>query len=197
MQRLLDAIETGQVDRLVVDRLDRLTRRLIDLLMLLERLGYYQVELVVVSVANFSNSATSGLMTQIVAAASEFQQNLTRERMADLRAALKRQGKRVEGWGPFGYCADRVTKKLMPHHEYSTIVRDFFELAAIGARPSDLTNLAREAVRRFERERLVRTEVFRCTPESLDRHGHRLDRVRATPNDESCAKTWRSALMAF
>ncbi len=71
-------------------RLDRLTRRLIDLLMLLERFGEYHVEMVVVSVANFSNSETSRLMTHFVAAASELQQNVIRERMADMRAALKR-----------------------------------------------------------------------------------------------------------
>jgi len=36
MQELLSGIETGTITRLVVDRLDRLTRRLVDLLMLLE-----------------------------------------------------------------------------------------------------------------------------------------------------------------
>ncbi len=40
-------------------------------------------------------------MTNIVAAASEFEIELTRERLSDARAALKRQGKRVAGRVPF------------------------------------------------------------------------------------------------
>jgi len=128
--------------RLVVDRLDRLTRRLIDLLMLLELFADYQVELVVASDPNFSNSATSRLMTHIVGAASEFQLELTRERMADARAALKRKGKRVAGRVPFGYQADSRTKALWPHAEQSIVVRDFFKLASDGAKPSELASLA-------------------------------------------------------
>jgi hypothetical protein len=98
--------------------------------------------LVVVTDPNYSDSAVSRLMTNIVAAASEFQQDLTRERMADMRAALKRQGKRVAGRVPFGYQADPDTKKLIIDPEPAIIVRDFFELASKGARPSELANLA-------------------------------------------------------
>ena len=48
MQELLSEIKARTVTRLVVDRLDRLTRRLVDLLVLLELFADYQVELVVV-----------------------------------------------------------------------------------------------------------------------------------------------------
>jgi site-specific DNA recombinase len=142
MQELLSGIKARTVTRLVVDRLDRLTRRLVDLLVLLELFADYQVELVVVNDPNFSNSPTSRLMTHIVGAASEFQLDITRERMADARAALKRRGKRVAGRIPFGYQADPDTKALRPHPKEAIVVRDFFKLAAEGSRPSELATLA-------------------------------------------------------
>lgn len=142
MQKLLDEIKAGKVKRLIVDRLDRLTRRLVDLLMLLELFDDHQVELEVVNDPHFSNSATSRLMTHIVAAASEFQLEITRERLADARAALKRKGKRVAGRVPFGYQADPNTKALVPHAEQAVVVRDFFKLAADGSKPSELATLA-------------------------------------------------------
>jgi site-specific DNA recombinase len=142
LKQLIAAVKAGQVNRLIVYSIDRLTRRLVHLHTLLELFEAYEVELVVVTDPNYSNSAVSRLMTNIVAAASEFQQDLTRERMADMRAALKRQGKRVAGRVPFGYQADPNTKKLLVDPEPAIIVRDFFELASKGARPSELANLA-------------------------------------------------------
>jgi hypothetical protein len=96
---------------------------LIDFLRLLELFDEHNVELTVVNDPNYSDTAVGRLMTNIVAAASEFQQDLTRDRMADMRAAYKRHGKRVAGRVPFGYQADPV-------------------LASKGGRPSDLARLA-------------------------------------------------------
>lgn len=139
--RLIGRIESGMIDRLVVYSIDRLTRKLFHLHELLELFRAHGVELAVVTDPGYCDSATSRLMTNIVAAASEFQQDLTRERMADMRGVLKRNGKRVAGRVPFGYRADPVTKKLLRHAVHSIIVRDFFELASKGARPSDLASL--------------------------------------------------------
>lgn len=142
LSRLLDAIKAGQVERLIVYSADRLSRRLIDFLRLLELFDEHNVELTVVNEPNYSDTAVGRLMTNIVAAASEFQQDLTRDRMADMRAAYKRHGKRVAGRVPFGYQADPVTKQLVVDPEQFVVVRDFFELASKGGRPSDLTSLA-------------------------------------------------------
>lgn len=72
LQELIAAIKAGQVDRLIVYSIDRLTRRLVHLHTLLELFETYEVELVVVTDPNYSDSAISRLMTNIVAAASAF-----------------------------------------------------------------------------------------------------------------------------
>ena len=62
--------------------------------------------------------------TNIVAAASEFEQDMTRERMSDSRAMLKQNGKRVAGRVPFDYSTDPHTKMLVAHPDQSVVVRD-------------------------------------------------------------------------
>ncbi len=142
LQQLLAAIKSGQVERLVVYSIDRLSRRLVDLAKLFQLFETHQVELIVVTDPNYGPSATSRLATNIIAAASQFQQDLNRERMAEMRLALKLRGKRVGGRVPFGYRVAPGTKALVPHPEQCEVVRAFFELAATDKRPSELARCA-------------------------------------------------------
>lgn len=57
---------------------------------------------------------------------------MTRERMADSRAALNWQGRRVAGKVPFGYRADQLSKQLSIHQSEAGVVRRMFGLAAGG-----------------------------------------------------------------
>jgi hypothetical protein len=109
---------------------------------LLKLFARQNVSLAVVNDPSFSDSATGRLMANIIAAANEFQLDLTKERMADMRAAYKRDGKRVAGRIPFGYRTDPATKQLVVNEEQARRVHDFFSLAAGGSRPSDLVGLA-------------------------------------------------------
>ena len=112
----------------------------------MERFNRNGIQLVVVTDSQFSDSAAGSLMTNIVGAASEFQLDLTRERMADAREALKRQGKRVAGRVPFGYQAVKASKTMAVHPEQAQIVKEFFRLASQGEKPSELARLANSAL---------------------------------------------------
>lgn len=142
LSRLIASIETGDVRRLVVYSLDRLTRRMLHFQELLKLFERHSVTLAVVNDPSFSDNATGRLMANIIAAANEFQLDLTKERMADMRAAYKRDGRRVAGRVPFGYQTDPATKQLVVNEEQACRVHDFFALAAGGSRPSDLAGLA-------------------------------------------------------
>ncbi|MFN3194307.1 MAG: recombinase family protein [Aureliella sp.] len=142
MKRLIEQIELGVIRRLIVDRADRLARKLSVIAELMELFDRYDLELIVVTDPNFGLSAASRLASNIVAAASEFQLDMTRERMADARAALKARGKRVAGPAPFGYRADPVTKELVQDIEQAVVVREVFRLAADGAKPSEIAAVA-------------------------------------------------------
>lgn len=140
LQRLLKNIEQGNIHRVLVYSIDRLTRKLYDLHKLLDLFERCGVELAVVTDPNFGESAAHRLTSNIIAAASEFQVEMTRERMADTRAALKRQGRRVAGRVPFGYRAERSTKQLVINPNEGAVVQRIFELAAAGTRPQEIAD---------------------------------------------------------
>lgn len=140
LKRLLQKIESGEIDRVVIYSIDRLTRKLHDLHRLFELFERHGVELSVVTDPSFGESAAHRLTFNIIAAASEFQMEMTRERMADSRAALKRQGRRVAGRVPFGYRTDPATKQLTIHEAEAVMVRRMFELAADGTRPQEIAD---------------------------------------------------------
>ena len=148
LQQLLKKIETGQIDRVVVYAMDRLTRRLFDLHRLLEVFDRHDVTLHVVLDPHFGRSPEGRLITNIVAEASEFQQDLTRERMTDARDSLKQQGRRVAGRVPDGYVVDRKSKQLMVDRVAAQCVRAIFELAAAGTVPTEIAQIANQRGRR-------------------------------------------------
>src|SRR6056297_2460409 len=141
MQRLLAGIELGQFDRVIVYSVDRLTRRLFDFARLMGIFDQFGITLTVVTDPNFDESASSRFTSNVVAAASEFQQELTRERMAESRAVLKSRGQWVAGRIPFGYEYDRLFRKLVIASDDADTVRDFFRLAEDGRTPAEIAHL--------------------------------------------------------
>ncbi|HRX79779.1 MAG TPA: recombinase family protein [Pirellulaceae bacterium] len=148
LRKLIEKVERGEVERIVVYSIDRLTRKLYDLHKLLDLFEQHDVDLSVVTDPNFGESAAHRLTSNIVAAASEFQFELTRERMTDARRALKRQGRRVAGRVPFGYRADTATKQLVVEPTEANVVRRMFDLAAEDGRPQEIAD-------RFNQENVV------------------------------------------
>lgn len=129
----------------MVTYIDRLTRRLVDLAKLLGIFEVHGVELSVILDPRYGETASNRLMTNIVAAASQFQQELTRERMAETRAALKRKGRRVAGKLPYGYVSDPTTRQLKVDPAAAEHVRQMFQMAADGKRPAEIAGHAKTA----------------------------------------------------
>jgi hypothetical protein len=72
----------------------------------------------------------------------ESSETLSRDRLAEMRAALKQRGKRVAGQIPFGYITEGDSSKLVPDPENSVVIRDMFALASQGSKPSDIVSIA-------------------------------------------------------
>jgi len=142
IQRLMACTELGQFEHLVVYAVDRLTRRLFDFARLMELLDKSGVKLTVVTDPHFGESSASRLASNSVASASEFQQDLTKERMAETRAAMKAKGMRVAGRIPFGYSYDRVFSRMVIVPEEAELVEDFFSLAARGKTAAEIADIA-------------------------------------------------------
>jgi site-specific DNA recombinase len=63
---------------------------------------------------------------------------MTRTRIAETRAYLKKHGRRLAGPAPYGYDADPVSKQLVPNRKETRRVRLIFQRAAQGQTPREI-----------------------------------------------------------
>ncbi len=101
-----ETLERSALQRVVVHRLDRLSRRMADWAALLQQLRDCGAELTVITQPELTGSAADTLVLNVKSAFAAFEQEMIRERLADARAVHKRRGRRVTGVTLYGYKAD-------------------------------------------------------------------------------------------
>ena len=128
LKRLLTDIENGRVDVVIVYRLDRMSRSLLDFLSLLRFFEQYNVSFV--SVTEQLNTATSAgrLMTSIIGGFAEYERSIISERTSDKMSAARRKGKWCGGPAILGYTVDRERKRLVIDPEEAAQVKAIFDL---------------------------------------------------------------------
>ncbi|MEN3976913.1 recombinase family protein [Emcibacter sp. SYSU 3D8] len=139
LKRLLADIEEGLVDVIVVYKIDRLTRSLMDFSKLVEVFDRNEVSFVSIT-QSFSTTTSMGRLTlNMLLSFAQFEREVSGERIRDKIAASRRKGMWMGGSTPIGYVvADR---RLVVDPEYSATVRMIFERFV---RLGSLTALARE-----------------------------------------------------
>ena len=142
LQRLMDDVEAGRVNRIVVYKIDRLTRSLTDFAKLVERLDGAGASFV--SVTQAFNTATSmGRLTlNVLLSFAQFEREVTAERIRDKIAASKKKGLWMGGNVPLGYEAEGRTLRIVP--EEAETVRVLFDLYD---QSGTVTAVTREAAR--------------------------------------------------
>src|SRR5262245_58161970 len=97
LKRLLADIESGKVDCVVVYKVDRLSRSLLDFSRLMET--FYKHKVAFVSVTQQFNTATSmgRLILNVLLSFAQFERELISERTRDKMAATRRKGKYAGG----------------------------------------------------------------------------------------------------
>ena len=128
MKRLLADIEAGKIDCVVVYKVDRLSRSLLDFARLMHLFEEKRVSFV--SVTQSFNSATSmgRLVLNVLLSFAQFEREIISERTRDKIAATRRKGKWGGGHAPLGYDADPATGKLVVNDDEAEIVRGVFDL---------------------------------------------------------------------
>ena len=125
-QRLLAEIEAGKIDIVVVYKLDRFSRSMLDFLKLQEQLE--KLGCAVVSVTqNFNTADAMGRLTlNVLMSFAQFEREMTSERIRDKLAASRRRGKWTGGNAPFGYVVK--DKRLEVDDATKGTVIEVFEL---------------------------------------------------------------------
>ena len=125
LQKLLSDIDTGQVNVVVVYKIDRLTRSLADFAKLVERFDAKGVSFVAVT-QQFNTTTSMGRLTlNVLLSFAQFERELSSERVRDKVAASRRKGKWTGGGVPLGY--EVKDKKLVVNEREADIVRTIFE----------------------------------------------------------------------
>lgn len=100
---LMHDIEAGEIDTVVVYKIDRLTRSLLDFVRLIEIFDRRSVGLVSVSQAFDTADSMGRMILNVLLTFSQFERELISERVRDSIRTRKRHGRIHGGMAPFGY----------------------------------------------------------------------------------------------
>ncbi len=125
-QRLLADIDAGKIDVVVVYKVDRLSRSLLDFAKVMERFSAAGTSFVSVT-QNFSTADAMGRLTlNMLMSFAEFEREMIAERTRDKIAGARRKGKWTGGPVPLGYAVQ--DKKLVVVELEAVVVREIFAL---------------------------------------------------------------------
>jgi site-specific DNA recombinase len=143
LKRLLADIEANKVDVVVVYKIDRLSRALMDFAKLVEVFDRNGVTFVSVT-QSFNTTTSMGRLTlNILLSFAQFEREVIGERIRDKFAASRRKGMWMGGWAPLGY--DIKDRKLVINEFEAELVRSIFTRFARGTPPRQLIEaLAKE-----------------------------------------------------
>ena len=128
LQRLLIDIEAGRIDCILVYKVDRLSRSLLDFARLMGEFEERGVSLVSVT-QQFNTTTSMGRLTlNILLSFAQFERETVVERTRDKMAAARRKGKWVGGIPPLGYTLAPGGGKLVINEEEVRQVRAIFAL---------------------------------------------------------------------
>ncbi len=128
LKRLMADIEAGKIDSVIVYKVDRLSRSLLDFAKIVETFDRHHISFV--SVTQLINTATSmgRLMLNVLLSFAQFEREIISERTRDKIAAARRKGKWSGGMPLLGYDVDPRGSKLLVNEDEAARVRAIFEL---------------------------------------------------------------------
>ena len=125
LQRMLADIEAGRVDVVVVYKIDRLSRSLMDFAKLVDVFDRHNVTFVSVT-QTFNTTTSMGRLTlNILLSFAQFEREVTGERIRDKIAASRKKGMWMGGNPPLGY--DVRDRKLIVNADEANTVRMIFK----------------------------------------------------------------------
>lgn len=126
LKRLLADIAAGKVDCVVVYKVDRLSRSLLDFARMMEVFEQHAVSFVSVTQQFNTASSMGRLVLNVLLSFAQFEREMISERVRDKVAASRRKGKWSGGMPLLGYTVEKT--KLVVDETEAAQVRQIFEL---------------------------------------------------------------------
>lgn len=125
IQKLLEDIKAGKINIIVVYKIDRLTRSLMDFAKLVELFDQHQVTFVSVT-QSFNTTTSMGRLTlNVLLSFAQFEREVTGERIRDKIAASKKKGMWMGGQVPLGY--NLKDRNLLVNEKEAVLVKKIFD----------------------------------------------------------------------
>jgi len=128
LQRLLQDARDGLVDCVMVYKVDRLTRALLDFARIMEVLDKHGVSFVSVTQQFNTTSSLGRLTLNILLSFAQFEREMIAERTRDKMSAARRKGRWVGGIPMLGYDISERGGALVVNEEEAARVRAIFDL---------------------------------------------------------------------
>jgi DNA invertase Pin-like site-specific DNA recombinase len=126
LKKLMSDIKAGKINVIVVYKIDRLTRSLIDFARLVDLFDQYDVTFVSVT-QSFNTTTSMGRLTlNVLLSFAQFERELTGERIRDKIASSKKKGIWMGGVAPAGYASENGKLKIV--EKDAKIIRSIFDL---------------------------------------------------------------------
>ena len=126
LQRLLAEVKAGRIDIIVVYKVDRLTRSLLDFSKLVEAFDSAGTSFVSVT-QSFNTTTSMGRLTlNMLLSFAQFEREVTAERIRDKIAASKAKGMWMGGTPPLGYAPNGRSLAIVEPH--AKLIRTIFDL---------------------------------------------------------------------
>jgi DNA invertase Pin-like site-specific DNA recombinase len=146
LKRLMADIEAGRIDIVVVYKIDRLSRALMDFAKLVEVFDRNNVTFVSVTQSFNTHTSMGKLTLNILFSFAQFEREVIGERIRDKFAASRKKGMWMGGFVPLGY--DVKDRKLLVNEPEAARVRMIFErFTRIGSVTTLVKELREEDIR--------------------------------------------------
>src|SRR3989338_660225 len=128
LQKLIADIKEGKINCIVVYKVDRLSRSLLDFVQLLELFEKSGVVFVSVTQSFNTNNSMGRLTLNILLSFAQFEREIISERVKDKMGAARKKGKWLGGRPILGYDLDKVNHKIVINEKDAKLVREIFDL---------------------------------------------------------------------
>jgi site-specific DNA recombinase len=132
LKAMIEDIKNNKIECVLVYRLDRLTRSVLDLYKMLEIFEKYDCKFKSATEVYDTTTAMGRMFITIVAALAQWERENMGERISFGYAEKVRQGKYAHNVSPFGFTLDKKTSKLVIEPGEAQIVKEIFRLYKSG-----------------------------------------------------------------
>ena len=128
LQRLLADIEASKVDRVVVYKIDRLSRSLLDFARLADFFEKHDCSIVSVTQQLDTSTSMGRLTMNMLLSFAQFEREMVSDRTRDKMRAARRRGKWTGGMPPLGYDVAPEGGRLLVNKDEAAQIRAIFDL---------------------------------------------------------------------